>query len=217
LEEWWVNTDQLIDRLVKDAGPVRPLPAPERRATLWVLVAGISIVLGVTVFGLRDDAAEAWLRPGVLVRVVLLAATMWLAVVTAFRLSIPGHDLRVWSRWWPLAALGLLVVLVGAEVVAAALFGDMGSALRSWSCVRKVVFVGAAPAVLAIALIQRSAALEPRWAVLLGVLAAAAAGALTSEIACPIHAPIHIFLWHILPVAAAAALGALLGAIFWRP
>jgi len=45
----------------------------------------------------------------------------------------------------------------------------------------------------------------------LGVLAAGAAGALTSELACPIRAPIHIMLWHVLPVALSAGIGVLAG------
>jgi hypothetical protein len=216
LEERWVKTDELIRRLAAEAEPVRPLLTPVRRAALWTVAAAICIMLGVMHFGVRHDAAAAWHSAGVIVRIAFLAATMWLAVVTAFRLSVPGHDLRPWSRWWPLAALAALMALVGAEVVAAAIFGDMGSPMRDWTCVRKVAFVGAAPAVLAIVLIQRAAPLEARWVVLLGVLAAGGAGALTSEIACPIHAPLHIFLWHVLPVAASAALGAVLGGIFWR-
>jgi hypothetical protein len=212
-----VKTDELIDRLVADAKPVRPLMSPSRRAALWAGAAGICVTLGVLHFGLRHDAGDAWHRAGVVLRILLLAATMWLAVVTAFRLSVPGHDLRAWSRWWPLGALAALVALVGAEVLAAALFSDMGSPLRSWMCVRKGALGGAAPAVLAMILIQRGAAIEPRWAALLGVLAAGAAGALTSEIACPIHAPLHILLWHILPVAASGVLGAILGVLFWRP
>jgi hypothetical protein len=62
-------------------------------------------------------------------------------------------------------------------------------------------------------LIQRAAALEPRWTALLGVLAAGAAGALTSELACPIGAPMHIFLWHVLPVALSAGVGAIAGSV----
>jgi hypothetical protein len=75
--------------------------------------------------------------------------------------------------------------------------------------VRKLAFVGAIPAVVSILLIQRGAALEPRWAAMLGVLAAGAAGALTSELACPIRLPMHVMLWHVLPVAAYAVVGAL--------
>jgi hypothetical protein len=212
-----VNTDELIRRLAEDAEPVRPLLSPARRAALWTVAAAICIMLGVMHYGVRHDAAAAWRSAGVIVRIALLAATMWLAVVTAFRLAVPGHDLRPWSRWWPLGALAALVALVGTEAVAAAVFDDVGSPMRDWTCMRKVAFVGAAPAVLAIVLVQRAAPLEARWVALLGVLAAGAAGALASEIACPIHAPLHIFLWHVLPVAASAALGAVLGGLFWRP
>ena len=210
-----MRTEQLIDRLVADAEPVRPLLSPARRAVLWSVVAGICVTLGVLHFGLRRDAVEAWYSTGVVLRLVLLAATTWLAVVTAFRLSVPGEDLRAWSRWWPLALLGGLVAVVTAEVVMGVIAGEPTSPLRAWRCVRKAAFVGAVPAILAIVLIHRANALEPRWTALLGVLAAGASGALTSELACPIHAPIHILLWHVLPVAAFAAVGALLGLLFW--
>jgi hypothetical protein len=211
-----LRTEELIDRLVAGAGPVRPLLSPARRAVLWSVVAGICVMLGVLHFGLRRDAAEAWHTTGVGLRLLLLAATTWLAVVTAFRLSVPGEDLRAWSRWWPLALLGILVAAVAAEVLMGVVASEPVTPLRAWRCVRKAALVGAVPAVFAIVLIQRASPLEPRWTALLGVLAAGAAGALTSELACPIHAPIHILLWHILPVAAFAAVGALLGLLFWH-
>lgn len=211
-----MRTQELIDRLVADVEPVKPLLSPARRAVVWSVVAGICVILGVLYFGLRRDAAEAWYSTAVVLRLVLLAATAWLAVVTAFRLSVPGHDSRAWSRWWPLALVGVLVALVCAEVIVGVVMGDTDSPLRAWRCVRKVAFVGAIPAVLAVVFIQRANALDPRWAALLGVLGAGAAGALTSELACPIHAPIHILLWHILPVAASAVIGALLGLLFWN-
>ena len=67
-------------------------------------------------------------------------------------------------------------------------------------------------------LIHRAAPIEPRWTALLGMLAAGAAGALASEIACPIHSPIHILLWHVLPVANLACLGVAAGSVLrtWR-
>jgi hypothetical protein len=137
-------------------------------------------------------------------------------VTTAFRLSVPGGELRMWARWWPLVALGALVALSTAEVLTGAVTGSMGAPLRSWMCVRKVAFVGTLPAILAMVLIDRAAPIEPRWTALLGVLAAGAAGAMTAEMACPIHAPIHILLWHVLPVAAFGLAGAALGGLLWR-
>jgi hypothetical protein len=206
-----VNTDQLIEQLSADARPVSRLLSPARRATLWVAVALVCVAFGVAHFGIRRDIADAWRTTDMLLRIALLASTMWLAVLTALRLSVPGEETRAWSRLWPLAILLVLVSIGTAEVVAAAIVGDAGSPLRAWTCVRKVAFTGAVPALLALVLIQRAAPLEPKWTALLGVLAAGAAGALTSELACPIRAPMHILLWHILPVALSAGLGLLAG------
>jgi hypothetical protein len=208
-----VNTDHLIDRLAADFTPVRRLLSPTERAALWTALALVSVSLGVVYFGVRHDIATAWANPGLLTRLALLATTMWLSVVSAFRLSVPGGETRAFARWWPLMLLGVLVAFSAAEVVAAWLVGDAGSPLRSWTCVRKVAFVGIVPAIVSVTLISRGYAIEPRWTALLGVLAAGAAGALTSELACPIQAPIHIMLWHIAPVVASTAVGALVGTL----
>ena len=63
------------------------------------------------------------------------------------------------------------------------------------------------PALGAMVLIRRAAPLDPVWTALLGLVAAGAAGALTSELACPIRVPMHVMLWHVLPIAVYAALG----------
>ena len=77
------NTDQLIDRLVADASPVRRLVDPRRRAALWTAIALVCVGLGVAYFGVRRDIAGATTFLPFLVRVALLAATMWLSVVAA--------------------------------------------------------------------------------------------------------------------------------------
>ena len=84
------NTDQLIERLVADASPVRRLVDPRRRAALWTAIALVCIGLGVAYFGVRRDIAGAMTFLPFLVRVALLAATMWLSVVAALRLAVPG-------------------------------------------------------------------------------------------------------------------------------
>jgi hypothetical protein len=132
---------------------------------------------------------------------------MWLSVVAALRLAVPGEGQRAWTRWWPLVLLGALISVVAAELVVVSLVGEMGSPLRAWMCVRKLTFVGAVPALGAMVLIRRAAPLDPVWAALLGLVAAGAAGALTSELACPIRVPMHVMLWHVLPIAVYAAVG----------
>ena len=78
--------------------------------------------------------------------------------------------------------------------------------MQAWAL--RMTVVGAVPVVAAMVLIRRAAPLDPVWAALLGLVAAGAAGALTSELACPIRVPMHVMLWHLLPIAVYAALGA---------
>jgi hypothetical protein len=201
------DTDRLIDRLVAEASPVRRLVDPRRRAAVWTALALVCIAFGVIHYGVRRDIDGAMSFVPFLLRVPLIAATMWLSVVTALRLAIPGADQRAWTRWWPLLLLGVLVAVSAAELTLAGIAGEVGSPLRAWACVRKLTLVGALPALGAIVLIRRAAPIDPVWTALLGLIAAGAAGALTSELACPVRAPMHVMLWHVLPIAVYAALG----------
>ena len=38
---------------------------------------------------------------------------MWLSVVAALRLAVPGADPRAWTRWWPLVLLGAAIAVDG--------------------------------------------------------------------------------------------------------
>ena len=207
-----MTTDQLIDRLVAEARPVRRIASPRHRAAVWIALAVVCAVLGVQYFGLRRDLSSATQSVGFWLRIALLISIMWLAVTAAFRLAVPGADTRIRARWWPLVVLGALVALAAGDVVTGMLTGPgMGSSFPSWACARKVAMVGAIPAAWSLLLIQRAAPTEPQWTALLGVLGAAAAGGLTAELACPFHAPLHILVWHALPVLASVGVGLLAG------
>ena len=207
------NTDRLIDRLVADASPVRRLGDPRRRAALWAAIAVACTAAGIAWFGVRGDLLGALTFLPFDVRVALLAATMWLAVLAALRLAVPGADPRAWTRWWPIALLGLVIAAVGLEAVVAAVWGGgAGAPSFHWRCVAKIFIVEAVPAIAVIALIRRAVSLDPVWTIVLGLVAAGAAGALASEITCPVRFPMHVLLWHVLPIAAVAALG---GFVTW--
>jgi hypothetical protein len=206
-----VNTDRLIEQLVAELTPVRRLLDPTERAALWMALGLVSIAGGLAYFGVRRDIATIWLDPAFTTRLLLLAATMWLAVVTAFRMSVPGAEQRVFVRWWPVAGLGLALALVAADVAIAAMAGPLGSPMRAAHCIQKVTFVGLVPALVAIVLVRRAWAAEPRWTLVLGMVASGVAGAITAELSCPVRAPLHILLWHLLPIVVVVAAGVVVG------
>ena len=60
-------------RALSDAAtPVAPLPPLRARALRWSLVATLSVIAGVWLFGARRDLASAVLRPVLLAQVPLL-------------------------------------------------------------------------------------------------------------------------------------------------
>jgi hypothetical protein len=209
-----VDTAELIARLVDDVRPVRRLRTPRRRAIIWLAMAFACAALGLFYFGVRGDLGDAsydlafWLRLG------LLVSTMWLATIASLRLAVPDGESRAWTRWWPLVSLTALLGLVAAEMVFSAVLGHLGSPFRAWMCVRKVAIVGVLPAAASVFLVGRAMPMEPRWSVVLGMTAAGAVGALAAELTCPMTAPEHVLLWHVMPIVAAAGTGWLIGT-FW--
>lgn len=202
-----METNDLINGLVADLRPVRRLASPTSRAANWLAVAMVGVLIGLTHFGVRRDIVETSRSLAFLLRVSLLGATVWLAILTCLRLSVPAGESRAWARWWPIVAIGSVLAVGAGELVYALLLGDAGSPFRSWTCVRKVAFAGAIPAAGAMLMMRRSAALEPQWTAMLGLLAAGAAGGLTAELACPIDEPMHMFVWHLVPAAVLAVVG----------
>lgn len=102
-----MTTDDLIERLGADAGPVTPLPPPFRRAMLllvFIVLIGTALVLaGGDVAGMVGRyAGDGTLM---IVEHLAMAATAVLAVVGAFAWSVPGA-----SRNWLLAPLPPLAV-----------------------------------------------------------------------------------------------------------
>jgi hypothetical protein len=104
------TTHNLIDSLARDAGPVRRLQSPLRRAFLF-LAAVIGMALAATLI------MKAW--PSMFLRLqddrfaiemVATALTGVAAILAAFCLSIPG-----WSRVWMFVPIPPLAVWLGAS------------------------------------------------------------------------------------------------------
>jgi hypothetical protein len=94
------QTDDLINTLVSDAPPVRPLASPLKRATsmlgLLALAAGLALALLGDWSQLRGRYSGR--EELLILETSAMAATAVFAIVGAFFLSIPGR-----STWWRLA------------------------------------------------------------------------------------------------------------------
>ena len=82
---------ELIDTLVRDATPVRPLAPPAVRLARWALATALSLIVGVALVQLRHDIAETMWTPSFLVQAGLLIGTALLAAAAALVVGVPRH------------------------------------------------------------------------------------------------------------------------------
>jgi hypothetical protein len=207
------DLDQLMETLVADLEPVKPLHAMGIVPWLIIgLVLAHMIVVAAT--GMRADLSQIWSSDFFLIRGAMMVGLLVLASWTAVRLVQPGRSAP--SPWIPVAlSFGLPLVIGGL----AALDGDLAERLfpeTGIHCLQWVV-TGALPVVVAMTLwMKRGAALSPtRVAWMIG-LAGGLGGALAYTWHCPSTDPFYVAFWYPLGVGLAMVGGRLVSAPFLR-
>lgn len=213
-----MKTEELIAKLAADVRPVRRLPSPPRRVSVW-LAAGLPyLALVVLMASPRDDLAAKLTEARFLVEQGAAFATAVLAAIAAFSLGIPGR-----SRWWaalPLPAVGVWLASLGQGCWRAWFeLGAEGLVLRpDFVCFPAIVAAGAVPGVVMVLMLRRGAPLSPRLTVMLGALAAAALGDVGLRLFHPQDASLTILVWQFGTVALLSLLGTVWGPrlLVWR-
>jgi len=206
-----MTRERLIDELAGGLEPVGRLPRARWLAWAWLAFGWLSATAATL--------AVAPLRPGVLEEVAasprfdleLLAglATGVAAIVAASALALVREaSWRIVSP--PLAALALWAGLVALRLPGPASDAPLLGARDA--CVVEVFAYALAPLLLGLVLGRRLAPLDRPWCGALLGLAAGAIPALLMHVACMIE-PWHVLRFHLAPLVALAALGALAGRV----
>ncbi len=207
-----MQTEELIRSLAEDATPVRRLPPWLTRTVAWLAFAVACGVAVVVWMGARRDLVDVLLTPAFALETLLLALTTFTAAAGALILAVPGEERSAVVRWLPVtAAVAALLWVVGELVTVAAAGGAVGRFGPAWACVLKTVWVGLVPGIVLFAMVGRAAPLRAAWVGMLALLATSAVGVLGTNVICPVDRPLHVLLWHVLPMAVLAAIGAGLG------
>lgn len=209
-----MQTRELIDQLRKDAKPVKCLGCPRKRFAKWLVLSLAYLGFGVWWTGVRPNFFLVsgqfwfWLDSGLLLSLVALAGffAVWLSIPGLDRSS--GHRRVAWVAFGTWAGLTLVRLAV-------AWFHEDASAFEphlEGGCIRSLVIFGTPPAVLLVWMQRKGLALQEKWAGTLGILAAAACGALGIQFTCGSCSLFHLLLTHILPVVVIGMLaGPLIG------
>jgi hypothetical protein len=209
-DAWQQN---LVERLVADATPVRRLWRPEVRLLIWLLLVIPAVALPTSTV-LRDDVARQLRRPAFLLEEAAMLAAAGLLALAALRTAIPG---RRSGRAFSLAAATALVL--GALLV-------FSKPIFSWTpdaflevglpCLWRSFAWTLVPWVLLLIAVRRAAPLESRW---IGALVGAAAWLHTFgavRLCCQTEELLHLGVFHVLPLVTGTLLSAALGPVLFR-
>lgn len=200
-----MRTEELIVRLAREAGPVRPLDRPSARLAQWIALAVPLALLGIFVVGPRPDVLTSLHQPTYVALAVVTLLTALASAASALVSSVPGAERSPVQRAIPvlagtLWAAGLIVLLAaGGDSVARIMALPIHAA-----CVVEIAAFGLLPGWALLTLLRRAAPLQPTWSAALAALAATSLGAVATQIVCPVDDPAHHLVGHFLPMVVLA-------------
>jgi hypothetical protein len=185
--------DALIERLCRDAHPVKRTAPPWRRAAGWMLVA---LPCGFLASLILPQARPDWSSPGAWWAGLWVVASLCLgalAIETAFALSIAGQRIRHW-RW--LAALAVAWLLIGLTGVTNST-DKVGHAGDGIYCYAFLMVVGLPMVALMIASIRRTRSLHPLRSLAVAGLGIAATSQMLLGLCHPVSGQLFDLMMHL--------------------
>lgn len=206
-----ISTPELIAVLTANPTPVRRLRPPLVRATCWLLLAALVLVLMAIGHGVRPSLLQ---RLGESTFVIGLAGSLLtgsLAAIAAFFVSLPDR-----SRWWQLLPAPAFVVWmsnIGYQCLTnwVAVGPDGMQMGETAECFATLVLTSLPLSLAMLAMLRFAAPLRPTNVILLGSLAVAGVTATALTLFHPMDATVMILAFNLgvalLIVGCGGALG----------
>ncbi|WP_029011985.1 NrsF family protein [Niveispirillum irakense] len=208
------ETSLLIERLSREAKPVRRLPTLPLRLVVW-LALSIALILGVSVFhGIRPDLLAMAGDPLWLLQQGLTLGTALTAALCAQSLGIPGNGRWPWRLWLCMLAGWTLAIQIDLSGMA----GPPEAMASDWElfCPYCFPIIAIGSSLGLYADIRRAAPLAPLRTMVTLAIASTAMGIFGERlIHDDLDAPL-LLLIQILTILAAAAVMAPLGRALFR-
>lgn len=211
-----MQTEQLIARLARQAGPVVVMAPTRTVLARWAVLAVVSIGAGLAWYGIRGDAATRVQSPEFLVRVVLAAAVAAAAARHALALSVPGTELKGLGRINPQAVLAAWTGVLVWPLVGPSLIEQVAAVRWHPQCAWQLSAVAVAPAAWLYWQVRQAAPHDLGWTGVYAGLAAAGTGALAVQWMCGLDGAGHQLVWHVAPLLVMTVVAGLAGRLLLR-
>ena len=206
--------NSIIDQLSSNLKAVKPLTSVNQAALTWIFGSTISgLALFAAILCFRPNWNTASHAPSLWLNLICLFVTLCGCAIAAIRGGLPGQRLNRAPQWLGSCALFFFFLSLIAEFLTdssrRSLLAEGWDPQFGTRCGISVLFLAAFPAALLIIRLRRTAPIHPRRSGLWIGLAAGAFGAVSLTFHCPSENPVHLVLWHGLPIFALSLLTAL--------
>ena len=188
-------TDELIERLSREAEPVRCLSSPPRRTLQWLALSLPWVAAVVFIMGLRPDLATRLADPRWLLEEVAALATGIMAAMASFCAGVPGRPR--WEHFLPLVPLAVWLGTLGQGCIQDWLqLGHGGLVLRAdWQCLPAILVIGLGPAVIIARMILKGSPITPMTTTALAALGAGGLAAAALRLFHPEDTSLMVLVW----------------------
>lgn len=203
------NIEQLVDRLAREAAPVKPAPHPLQLSLRWLAVAAVYLVLSLWISGLRPDLMQKLQEPWFAAEVAALALIFVTTSLSTAVLAFPDlHQMRKAA----LAPVGLFALFTAILFFAwQANVPPAPLPEHSIECTLSITLFALLPAAWTFFSLRQFASTHYHWAGVVALLFAFSVGALWLRLHELNNSIIHVILWHYLPMLGIGLVGWLLG------
>lgn len=206
-----ITTPDLINALASNLTPVRRLRPPLMRATCWLLLAVLMLVLLGVSQGVRPDLGQRLEDPAFIARVTGALFTGILAAVAAIMLSLPDRP-RLWLLL-PAPAFVLWLSTIGYQCLTNWVSFEPGGMRpgETARCFATLLLTSLPLSFAMLVMLRYAAPLRPLGVSLIGSLAVAAITAAALSLFHDLDATVMILVWNLGTAAMFAGLAGAFG------
>jgi hypothetical protein len=194
-----METQQLIANLVGE-GAKKPMPGVLRQMGLWLAVTFVWITLVACHSGLRPDIMQKLHATFFIPELLFLGAISFSSAAAALFLSRPDAMQKPKIRWLPL--LFVIPWAVLATLNMGPMDGSLAQTMNSmrFDCAGCILLCAAVPAAAMFLMVRKGAAASTGWAGGMTAFSVATFAYLCMRVIEQNDDPLHLVMWHALPV-----------------
>jgi len=214
-----MNTEDLIQKLVNE-GPQKPMPHPMQQTMIWLLGMLTYLLLFSLYSGFRSDISEKLSELSYIFEMILLLGLGITAALSAFCLSRPDGHQMPWLKYVPFGFLLVWTMTAFSGSTEQISLQNLvhSMSLSQFDCPLYIILFSVPPGIALFFLVRMGVTTQCYWAGSMATLSVTTFGYLLMRLIEGNDNPIHLIVWHALPIMIICLIGMVFGKILltWR-